>query len=206
MLCAPMRTSRMAALIPSFSARRSAPSMVRQACTCAPASSRTSSRSSKSKKSSSTISNCAPERARFESELSELSMLFLRQWQLDSARETPRTKLAPHNCTRDRFFNQVASQALIRGLLHPGSACLFPDNAEVVLAVPGYLPPSYMHFSVAPRQRAILGCVRSKLMQDKAKRSCQIRRENNLGPFDTNSSGTVPCVGFKLNPCQRLQV
>src|SRR5262245_6059222 len=201
-----MRTSRMAAPIPSFSERRSASSMVRQACTSAPASSRTSSRSIKSKKSSSTISNLAPARARFEPELSELSMLFLRQWQLDSAHETLRPKLAPHNCAGDPLFNQVTSQAVVLGLLHPRSACLLPDNAEVVLAVPGYLPPGHVHFSVAARQRAVLGCIRGELMQDKAKRRCQISRENNPRPFDVDSIGTVSRVCLELDPCQRLQV
>src|SRR5215467_12414141 len=153
-----MRTSRMAALIPSASATRTASSMVRQGCTwSAPAPSSTSSRSIKSRKLSSTISRLAPTRACAERRLCELSMiLFLWQGQLDSAHEALRPKLAPRNPAGDPLVNQVAAQPVIGGLLDTGSAYLFPDNAEVVLAVPYDFPPGDVHLPAPARQRAVL--------------------------------------------------
>src|SRR5215467_389338 len=161
-----MRTSRMAALIPSASATRTASSMVRQGCTWfAPAPSSTSSRSIKSRKSSSTISSLAPARARAECWLSELCMIqFLWQGQLDGAHEALRQKFAPRNPARDPLVNQVAAQPVIGGLRDTGSAYLFPDNAEVVVAVPCDFPPGDTHLPAPARQRAVLGGVRRQLM------------------------------------------
>src|SRR5262249_34153731 len=137
----------------------------------------------------------------------ELSMfVFLRHGHLDGADETLRAKFAPRNSTRDPFVNQVASQALTAGLLHPRSANLFPDNAEVVLAVPRYFPPGDVHFPATTRQRAILGGVRRQLVQHKAHPRFQIGRQNYLGTFDTDSIGPLSYVGLELNACQRLEI